>query len=78
MSASYHWNTDDEIEVMEHMVAATHMPSPDGKGRPYTRADRLKKLKVWLAKSLIRRWDRCVNVGKCQEHANKLLRELGE
>ena len=68
------WSTAHEMNVLDYMREAKERPN----GMKYTDDDRRKKLKVWLSKSMKRRWDHGVNVGKCQEHANKLLRELGE
>ena len=68
------WSTAHEMNVLDYMATAGERPN----GIKHTAGDNRKKLKVWLSKSLKRRWDHGVNVGKCQEHANKLLRELGE
>lgn len=68
------WSTAHEMNVLDYMRDAKEMPN----GIRYTDDDKRKKLKVWLLTSMQRRWDGGVNVGKCQEHANKLLRELGE
>ena len=68
------WSTVHEMGVLDYMATAGERLS----GIKPTDGDNRKRLKVWLAKSLKRRWDHGVNVGKCQEHANKLLRELGE
>ena len=68
------WSTALEMGVLDYMATAGERPN----GIKHTTGDNRKRLKVWLAKSLKRRWDHGVNVGKCQEHANKLLRELGE
>ena len=68
------WSTVHEMLALDYMATVKERPS----GLKYTGDDRRKKLKVWLLTSLQRRWDHGVNVGKCQEHANKLLRELGE